>query len=241
MAGDGFVTTAVLVPAAGRGERLGAKVAKALLPVRGEPLLVHALRALLAAPSVSVVVVAAPPDDVQTVADLVGQHLPGAPVSVVAGGATRQDSVAAALAALPADVDVVLVHDAARAFVPPALVEAVVAAVRAGAVAAVPGLPVHDTIRYLADDGTAAQTLDRSRLRAVQTPQGFVRSVLEQAHRAASGDGRTATDDAALVESDGGRVVVVEGSDEAFKVTRPIDVLLAEALVDHRAAAGGTR
>ena len=241
MAGDGVVTTAVLVPAAGRGDRLGAGVAKALRQVRGEPLLVHALRALLAAPSVSVVVVAAPPDGVQTVSDLLGQHLPGAPVSVVAGGATRQESVAAALAVLPSEVDVVLVHDAARAFVPPSLVEAVVAAVRGGAVAAVPGLPIHDTVRFLADDGTAAQTLDRSRLRAVQTPQGFVRSVLDQAHRAAAQDGRTATDDAALVESAGGRVVVVEGADEAFKVTRPIDLLLAGALVDHRAASARTR
>ncbi len=230
------MSVGALLPAAGRGERLGAGVPKAMRPVRGEPLLVHAVRGLLAAPSVTVVVVAAPPDGIAAAREVLAERLPGAPVSVVAGGATRQESVAAALAALSADVDVVLVHDAARAFAPVELVERVVAAVGDPVAAVVPGLPVHDTIRSVAPDGTPLETLDRDRLRAVQTPQGFVRGWLEAAHDRAASEGRTATDDAALVEAIGGRVLVVEGSEEAFKVTRPLDLLLAEALLAYRAA-----
>ncbi len=235
------VSVGALVPAAGRGDRLGGGVPKALRPVRGEALLVHAVRGLLAADSVSVVVVAAPADAVGAVREVVAERLPGARVLVVAGGATRQSSVAAALAALPDDVDVVLVHDAARALAPVELVERVIAAVGDGVAAVVPGLPVHDTVRSVGPDGTAHETLDRDRLRIVQTPQGFVRTWLEAAHTAAADAGRTATDDAALVEAIGGRVVVVDGSEEAFKVTTPLDLLLAQALLEQRQADGAQR
>jgi 2-C-methyl-D-erythritol 4-phosphate cytidylyltransferase len=231
------VSVGALLPAAGRGERLGAGVPKALRPVRGEPLLVHAVRGLLAVGPVSWVVVAAPADSLAAVREVLDERLPGSPVTVVPGGASRQASVEAALAALPADVDVVLVHDAARAFAPVDMIERVLAAVGSGIAAVVPGLPVHDTVRSVGADGTPHETLDRDRLRVVQTPQGFARGWLEAAHRQAAADGRTATDDAALVEAIGGRVLVVPGSDEAFKVTRPLDLLLAEALLEHRAAA----
>lgn len=232
------MTVGALLPAAGRGERLGAGVPKALRPVRGEPLLVHAVRGLLACASVSVVVVAAPGEALAAMREVLAERLAGAPVLVVTGGATRQDSVAAALDALPTQVDVVLVHDAARAFAPVDLLERVLGAVTDGVAAVVPGLPVHDTVRYVGSDGTPEETLDRDRLRVVQTPQGFVRLWLEAAHNQAATDGRTATDDAALVEAIGGRVVVVAGSEEAFKVTRPLDLLLAEALLERRAASG---
>src|SRR5262249_38326000 len=153
-------------------------------------------------------------------------------VRVVAGRDTRQESVAAALAVLAPDVDVVLVHDAARAFAPPDLVERVVAAVRANGGAVVPCLPVRDTVR------TAARApAGRRDLQAVQPPQGFVREQLEEARRRAVAEHRQATDDAALVEAVGGTVTVVEGSEEAFKVTTPIDLLLARAIVDLRAGA----
>ncbi len=141
---------------------------------------------------------------------------------VVPGGDTRQASVAAGLAALPPG-ELVLVHDAARAFVPPTVFAAVVAALQAGEQAVVPAVPPADTLRHL-EDGP----VDRARVVAVQTPQGFRRDVLERAH--ASGDGQ-ATDDAGLVERLGIHVHVVPGSEEGFKVTRPLDVLLAEALV----------
>jgi 2-C-methyl-D-erythritol 4-phosphate cytidylyltransferase len=152
---------------------------------------------------------------------------------VLAGRDTRQESVAAALHGLPADVDVVLVHDAARAFAPVDLVERVVAAVAAHGGAVVPCLPVRDTVRTR--DGLPA---DRSDLQVVQTPQGFDRALLELAHARAVAEHRRATDDALLVEAVGGTVTVVEGAEEAFKVTTPLDLLLAQALLDER---GGPR
>ena len=225
------MTTAAVVPAAGRGERLGPGTPKALRLLGGVPLLVHSVRALAAARSVALVVVAAPAGDVTAVRTLLAAHEAGAEVRVVAGGATRQQSVRLALAALPAHVDVVLVHDAARPLVPIDLVDAVAAAVRAGAGAVVPAVPVADTIKRVDDGAAVVETLDRSQLRAIQTPQGFRRDVLEQAHLAATDE---ATDDAGLVERAGGAVRVVPGSEEAFKVTRPLDLVLAEALLATR-------
>jgi len=227
------VTVGVLVPAAGAGLRLGPGAPKALRVLAGEPLLVHAVRGLRASPSVGPVVVAAPPPDVDDVRALLAPY----DVTVVAGGAQRQDSVRAALAALPAAVDLVLVHDAARCLTPVAVVEAVVAALRAGADAVVPVVPVADTVKRVEQDRVVA-TVDRAALRAVQTPQGFRRTVLEQAHEAA---GRVLTDDAGLVEALGGTVVTVPGADEALKITRPVDLLLAEALLAARERAGGGR
>lgn len=227
--------TAAVVPAAGRGERLGPGAPKALREIGGVPILVHAVTALARARGVDVVVVAAPPEDVAAVAALLADHDVPAEVSVVAGGSTRQESVRLAVQSLPTDVDVVLVHDAARPLVPVELVDAVAAAVRAGASAVIPVLPLSDTVKEVDGDAVVA-TLDRSRLRAVQTPQGFHRPVLEEAHRCA-GDW-DATDDAGLVEALGLTVQTVPGSPEAFKVTRPIDLVLAEALIASFRAAG---
>lgn len=206
-------------------------------------MLVHAVRALATARSVDLVVVAAPEDGVADVRALLAEHnlvdaAPGvAPSMVVSGGDTRQDSVARALVSLPAEVDVVLVHDAARPLVPTALVDAVAAAVRAGADAVVPGVPVSDTIKAVDADGIVLTTVDRSALRAVQTPQGFRRTVLTAAHAASDPDA-PATDDAGLVEAMGVDVLVVPGDEEAFKVTRPLDLVLAEAVLARRRAAG---
>jgi 2-C-methyl-D-erythritol 4-phosphate cytidylyltransferase len=223
------VTVAVLVPAAGSGTRLGPGAPKALRELAGEPLLVHAVRGLRAAPSVGLVVVAAPPGAVAEVAALLASY---DDVEVVAGGAERQDSVALALAALPDAVDVVLVHDAARCLTPADVVERVVAAVRGGAPAVVPVLAITDTVKEVAH-GRILRTLDRGRLVAVQTPQGFTREVLEEAHRGATGE--PATDDAGLVEVLGRSVATVAGDELAFKITRPVDLLLAEALLQQRA------
>jgi 2-C-methyl-D-erythritol 4-phosphate cytidylyltransferase len=207
-------------------------------------MLVLAVLALASARGIDLVVVAAPPDDVQGVRDLLASHgldepVPGRPAYavVVPGGASRQDSVAAALHSLPEDVDVVLVHDAARPLAPQSLVDAVVAAVRAGAPAVVPGVCVADTVKRVGPTGVVAETLDRSVLRSVQTPQGFSRSVLAGAHAAADPD-TPATDDAGLVEAAGVVVSVIAGDEEAFKVTRPIDLVLAEAVLARRRAAG---
>ncbi|MET8266126.1 2-C-methyl-D-erythritol 4-phosphate cytidylyltransferase [Micromonospora arida] len=220
---------AVLVPAAGAGVRLGPGRPKALRLLAGEPLLVHAVRRLAAAPSVHTIVVAAPAAEVQAVLELLA---PVAPVIVVPGGAERQASVAAALAAVPAGPTIVLVHDAARALTPPELVESVAAAVRGGRDAVIPVLPVVDTIKEVGADEVVLGTVDRSALRAVQTPQGFRRAVLSAAHAAA---GDSLTDDAGLVEKQGVAVSCVPGSEYALKITRPFDLALAEHLL---AAAG---
>lgn len=217
------MSVGALVPAAGSGLRLGPGAPKALRLLAGEPVLVHAVRGLRRAVDVGPVVVAAPRAEVE----LVGRLLRGLDVLVVAGGAARQDSVRAALAALPADVDLVLVHDAARCLTPVAVVERVVAALRDGARAVVPVLPVADTVKRVEGQRVVA-TVDRSALRAVQTPQGFRREVLERAH---ASTGPALTDDAGLVEAQGEDVTTVAGADEAFKVTRPLDLLLAEALL----------
>ncbi|GIJ21799.1 2-C-methyl-D-erythritol 4-phosphate cytidylyltransferase [Micromonospora lutea] len=216
---------AVLVPAAGAGVRLGPGRPKALRLLAGEPLLVHAVRRLAAAPSVHSIVVAAPIAEVAGVRALLA---PIAPVTVVPGGAERQASVAAALAAVPAGPEIVLVHDAARALTPPALVESVAAAVRAGHEAVIPVLPVVDTIKEVDTDEMVRGTVDRGALRAVQTPQGFRRAVLTAAHAAAVD---ALTDDAGLVEKQGVPVHCVPGSEHALKITRPFDLALAEHLL----------
>ncbi|MBO4208825.1 2-C-methyl-D-erythritol 4-phosphate cytidylyltransferase [Micromonospora echinofusca] len=216
---------AVLVPAAGAGVRLGPGRPKALRLLAGEPLLVHAVRRIAFVPSVRTVVVAAPADEVDAVRELLA---PVAPVQVVPGGAERQASVAAALAAVPAGPEIVLVHDAARALTPPMLIDSVAAAVRAGAAAVVPVLPIADTVKEVTGDDVVLRTVDRSRLRAVQTPQGFRRSVLAAAHAAAADP---LTDDAGLVEQLGEPVTCVPGSEHAFKITRPFDLSLAEHLL----------
>ncbi|MEV1329514.1 2-C-methyl-D-erythritol 4-phosphate cytidylyltransferase [Micromonospora costi] len=216
---------AVLVPAAGAGVRLGPGRPKALRLLAGEPLLVHAVRRLAAAGSVHTIVVAAPAAEVDAVRELLA---PVAPVTVVPGGAERQASVAAALAAVPPGPEIVLVHDAARALTPPALVEEVAAAVRAGRHAVIPVLPVVDTIKEVGAEEVVLGTVDRSALRAVQTPQGFRRSVLAAAHAAA---GDALTDDAGLVEKQGVPVFCVPGSEYALKITRPFDLALAEHLL----------
>lgn len=152
-------------------------------------------------------------------------HEPGADV-VVPGGATRSASVRAGLAAVPPGAEVVIVHDAARPLAPVALFEAVVAAVRAGADGAVPGVPVTDTVKRV-HRGDVVATLDRSELVTVQTPQAFAAPALRAAHASGGDD----TDDAALVEAAGGHVVVVPGDAVNAKLTTPNDLVLARAVV----------
>jgi 2-C-methyl-D-erythritol 4-phosphate cytidylyltransferase len=221
MAANGRSTVAAILVAAGAGERLGADVPKAFVLVDGTSLLGHAYARFSAHPGVDLVVVVAPGGHVDEAARQTGAR-------VVAGGGTRQASVAAGLAALTPEIDLVLVHDVARPFVPDSVIAAVIAALRAGADAVVPVVPIHDTVRRVDPDGTLAGVVDRSTLAAVQTPQGFRRAVLVAAHE--HGAGQSATDDAALVDALGSRVVAVPGADEAFKITTPLDLARAETV-----------
>lgn len=204
---------------------MGHDTPKALLLLAGKPLLVHAVRGLRSCSDIEVLIVAAPPKRVDETAQLLAPY----DVVVVAGGEERQDSVRRSLAALPADVDLVLVHDAARALTPPEVIDRVIGALRAGADAVIPVLAVADTIKQVSGE-TVTTTVDRADLRAVQTPQGFRRDVLELAHRHQT----PMTDDAALVERLGRTVQTVPGHEEAFKVTRPFDLLVAEAVLRGR-------
>jgi len=226
---------AAIVPAAGEGTRLGVGP-KALVDLGGAPVVAHALTAL-AAGGVTQLVVAIPPpgpagDAVAAALAAVGDILPsGVSVRVVTGGSDRTASVRAALAVLPPEVEIVLVHDAARPLTPAALVARVIAAVEAGRDAVVPGLPVVDTVKAVRA-GVVHTTHDRDGLLAVQTPQGFRRELLDRAHARAT---VAVTDDAALVEALGVPVHVTAGDPDAFKVTRPIDLLLARARHAERA------
>lgn len=214
---------------------------KAFVTLAGESLLAHALRGVLTCTSVDEVIVVAPSghrSEAETACRDVGSRYSasasgrGSPrtavaVAVVGGGAERGDSVAAGLAVLRSDVDIVLVHDAARCLTPVDVFDRVVAAVTAGAVAVVPGIPVVDTIKAVDAAGLVVATPARSTLRAIQTPQGFRRDVLERAHAL----GGNATDDAALVERLGEPVLVVDGDARALKVTTPHDLETAARLL----------
>jgi 2-C-methyl-D-erythritol 4-phosphate cytidylyltransferase len=203
-----------------------------MVSLHGLPLVAHAVRGLLDAGCVRHVVVAAPAAHLaEMTAALAGLE----PVTVVPGGADRTASVRlallAALAHVP-DATIVLVHDAARAFTPPALVRSVAAAVAAGAPAVVPVLPVTDTVKRVDAHGVVVDTPSRVDLRAVQTPQGFAVDVLRRAYEAAdSATGDTAaTDDAGLVERIGVPVHTVPGDVAAMKITTPFDLAVAEAV-----------
>jgi 2-C-methyl-D-erythritol 4-phosphate cytidylyltransferase len=214
--------------AAGRGERMGAGRPKAFLSLSGRPLLLRAAEAFEGTPEVEAIVAVVPAGDLREAHDLL------APLhkvtAVVAGGATRQESVRAGLSALPAGFDgIVLVHDAARALIEPALISSVVhAAAETGA--AIPVLPLVDTIKRVRG-GVLQETLDRSELAAAQTPQGVRRALLEEALDCAARDGVTVTDEAMAVERLGRRVAAVVGSPRNLKITTPHDLRWAELLL----------
>lgn len=218
---------AVVIVAAGSGTRLGAGRPKAFVTLQGRTLLEHSLHALRGMRYAADPIVVAPAELLDEAAE-VAARAAGRPVTVVAGGDTRQRSVAEGLAVVDPRVEVVLVHDAARALAPSALFDAVVDAVRERGYGVVPGLPVSDTVKRVGADGAVHETVDRSALAAVQTPQGFPREQLLTAYALAESD---ETDDAGLVAAAGFRVDVVPGDAHAFKVTTPWDLRRAEELL----------
>jgi 2-C-methyl-D-erythritol 4-phosphate cytidylyltransferase len=232
------------VAAAGIGRRLQSQGPKALVRLAGRPLLVHAVEAMEANRCVTAVVVVAHPDALGATAKLLADEGFAKVVAVVAGGPTRQASVAAGLAAMPPGPAFVAVHDAARPLPGQGAVDRLLELLRAarsgagGLAGVVPGVPVVDTVRQVDDDQRSRGIVDRDRLRAVQTPQLFVREALEAAHRRAMLDGVEASDEAALVELAGHPVRVVPGSHENLKVTTALDLVVAEVLLDRRRGPG---
>ena len=216
--------------AAGSGSRLGHTLPKALVSLVQRSILSRSLDPVFALEREVQLVVVVPRQHSalaeQIVRDTAGRA--STSCTVVVGGASRQESVAAGLAALEPSVEVVLVHDAARALTPVAQFEAVIAAVEETGLAAIPGLPVADTIKRTDGFGKAVATVDRSELSAVQTPQGFPRAQLDAAYASASGD---FTDDAALVATAGHDVTIIHGDPLAFKITTPWDLRRAEQLL----------
>ncbi|BDZ55689.1 hypothetical protein GCM10025870_27620 [Agromyces marinus] len=228
-------TVAVIVVAAGSGTRLGHPEPKALVPLGDDTVLGVALDAVLGMREAPFVVVVAPTDRLEDVRARSAARAAAASVDlvVVAGGSTRQESVSRGLAELPRAIEVVLVHDAARPLAPAAVFDEVAAAVAARGRGIVPGLPVVDTVKRVDGEGHVLETVDRSELAAMQTPQGFPREVLESAYQGAGAD---FTDDAALVASAGVAVDVVPGDARAFKITVPSDLHRAEHLLAERVA-----
>jgi 2-C-methyl-D-erythritol 4-phosphate cytidylyltransferase len=213
-------TWAVIV-AAGRGDRLGLDRPKAFAKLTGRPMLAESLERLEGSDWVEAIVVVAPEGWEEPSILLAEEIGAGKVTACVTGGATRAESVRAGVAEVPDDALVVLVHDAARPFLPPEVVERVLAPLSEGWDGAVPSLPVADTLKRADGDGTVLETVDRSNLYAVQTPQAFLASALREALAAELGE---ATDCAALVETRGGRVRLVEGDRRLLKVTTQADL-----------------
>ncbi len=217
----------VIVPAGGAGTRLGGGTPKQFLGLGGAPILAVTVRRLVRHPRVGAVVVAAPAAHVARARRLLAGSAGLVPVAVVAGGATRQESVWRALQAAPPEAAIVVVHDAVRPFVTPALVAAVAEAARADG-AAICALPIAETVKRV-QDGLVEATLDRATLWAVQTPQAFRAPLLREAHEKALRDGFVGTDEAMLVERLGHRVRVVAGDARNIKITTPADLRRARA------------
>jgi 2-C-methyl-D-erythritol 4-phosphate cytidylyltransferase len=221
-------STWAVVVAAGRGDRLGLDRPKAFAKLNGRPLLAESLERLEASEWVESIVLVAPPDWEEPsilVAEEIGA---GKVAACVPGGGTRAESVRAGVAEVEPDALVVLVHDAARPVLPEEVVERVLAPLGEGWDGAVPALPVADTLKRAAEDGSVVETVDRAGLQAVQTPQAFLAPVLREA---LAGEPGEASDCAALVERRGGRILVVEGDRRLVKVTTQADLSFVESLL----------
>ena len=227
------LSAAVIIAAAGSSSRMGTGVDKQFVILAGKPVLWHTINVFKQLPQIHQILVTVSPGNAERVAALLQQTLADIPWQIVPGGAERQDSVRNALQLVSPSVELVLVHDGARPFVEPECVlKSMQAAAETGA--AVVAVPVKDTIKLADAAGGVKQTLDRSSLWQVQTPQTFRRELLLKAHEQAAAAGVVATDDAALVEWAGGSVSLVRGSYFNFKVTTPEDLVLAEAVAAER-------
>ena len=216
---------AAIIPAAGSGVRLGADVPKAFLALGGLSLLTRS--ALAMSTVADVLIIAAPADSLDEASAQLAQV--DAEIHIVAGGEHRQESVANALRMVPDDVSIVLVHDAARPLVPVEVTQNVVAAIRGGAKAVIPVLPLVDTIKRVNNNGIAIETVDRNQLRRVQTPQGFERATLDLAYENPE---VVATDDAGLMDALGIAVLTVAGDERSLKITTMADVKHALSLLE---------
>ncbi len=223
---------AAIVPAAGLGTRMGADLPKQFIELDGVPLIIFTLRRLASCPAITEFFISTRTDDVVLLEDRVAKAGLGRPARVVHGGDTRQQSVANALALVDPSTEIVLVHDAARPFVPRTQIERLIAEARERG-AAILGIPAIDTVKEVKraslpeDVALITQTIPRERIVLAQTPQAFSYPLLRDAFRKAEEDGISASDEAAVVEHFGHDVFVVLGSERNLKITRPADMDLA--------------
>jgi 2-C-methyl-D-erythritol 4-phosphate cytidylyltransferase len=218
-----------IIPAAGAGVRMGGETPKQFLSLEGVPILVHTLRKFALADSIDSIIVGLRPDDLARArAEIEREHF-RKPVRLAEGGATRQQTVASALAHAPASTEIVVVHDAVRPFVSPGLIRQVVeAASQYGA--AILGIPSVDTVKQV-ERQTILGTIPRERIVLAQTPQAFRYEIFKEAFDRALADGYEGTDEASLVERLGQNVIVLLGSDRNIKITKPSDLPLARLFI----------
>jgi 2-C-methyl-D-erythritol 4-phosphate cytidylyltransferase len=222
---------ALIIPAAGSGERLGKKIPKPYLTISGKTILEHTLMKFAPLPELHEIVIPTSPEYHGHTERILGELFPDKITRVVQGGAERQDSIRNALNTLSENVTLVAVHDAVRPFIETAVIRVCMeeADIRGGAIIAV---PAKDTIKMSDSRGRIESTPDRNILWQAQTPQIFKASVLKKAYEAALEENVLGTDDASLVERIGEPVYLIEGSRENFKITYPLDLRLAEWLLD---------
>jgi len=225
------VIAAALIPAAGRGERMGLDVEKQFLELAGKPLLAYTLAHFEATPGIDQIVVIVPPGrEAFCAREIVEAEGLRKVAHIVAGAETRQRSVAAGFRCLGEDVDVVVIHDGARPFITPSLIQtSIEQAYRNGS--AIVAVPVFDTLKRVSASGEVVETVDRQNLWRAQTPQAFHRSVLQRALAYAEEHHIEATDEALLVESLADPVHILRGSIWNVKVTTPDDLIFAERLL----------
>lgn len=231
--GERAPAVAVIVAAAGSGERLGASLPKALVPLGGRPMVTLSLVTAASCDAVDLIIVAAPPSHVSAIRGSVEAAALHTPTEVVGGGASRQDSVRLALEVVPSDFGIVVCHDAARPFASRDLFERVIGAVDGpdGADGAVPVIRPPDTVKQL-DGDAVGRTIPRESLGLAQTPQAFRAGRLREAHASAARDGIEATDDAMLLEVAGMAVVAVPGEAANVKITTQEDLERAERIAE---------
>lgn len=235
-------TLGVVLVAAGRGERLGAAEPKAFVELHGRTLIEFGIAVATSLPHPGCLIVVVPEDRAAQALDLVDRVVPSDAawsVTVVPGGRERHESVRFGLDALPASIDTVLVHDAARPFASAELFERVITEVHRTGDSVVPALPVADTLKRIDADGVVHETVDRSPLVAVQTPQGFPRETLAAAHATAQLQADPPTDDAEVVQRAGGRVRTVRGETNAHKLTTPGDLRILDNIMSANAVGLG--
>jgi 2-C-methyl-D-erythritol 4-phosphate cytidylyltransferase len=223
------MSVVAIIPAAGVGLRMGGQTPKQFLSLEGVPIFVHTLRKFVAAEAVREIILGLRPEDMERAASEVERERFPKPVRVVEGGASRQETVSRALAEVPPETELVLVHDAVRPFVELHLIQRVIEAAAKGG-AAILGIPSVDTVKQI-DRQTVMGTIPRERIVLAQTPQAFRYPILREAVERAAADGFAGTDESSLVERLGYTVAVIMGSDRNIKITKPSDLPLARLYI----------